>query len=86
MAGKPMSFSCVQWRPSFPQDSESQCVVLNTQTVLHGVEKANLESGEKGSFVSRCAGKLGKALESRPRDEDLGTHPSIFSPQSEAQV
>lgn len=49
-------------------------MVLSTRTVLHGVEKANLESGEKGGFQSPCAGKLGKALESRPRDEELSTY------------
>lgn len=38
----------------------SVCVVLSIQTVLHGVEKANLESGERGSFLSRCAGKLSR--------------------------
>lgn len=53
MAGEPMSFSCAQWWPS-----ESQCVVLSIQTVLHGVEKANLESGKRGSFLSHCTGKL----------------------------
>lgn len=35
-----------QWWLLPPEGSESQCVVLSTQTVLHGVEKANLESRE----------------------------------------